>query len=514
MIHLISGVWAWVIFGVTAVFMFWMSYWIYRRTKVETAEEFMVANRGVPWGLIAASIAATELWAGSLLASAEGVYNWGVAGIWMYCLPTGIAFTVFAFVARRVRYLIPNGTTVGSYMARRYNRTTHILFTCVALYIMFIFTMFQVIGGATVFSVLFKINYNTSAVVIAVVFTLYFLIAGMWSSLVTAFVQYFVVAAILLILVPYITIKTGGPSHIWAEYKAHITGAQFTNPFRKDALWGYFAQTLGGWGVIATMSNYAWQRAYAVREKEVFRGMIWGGWSWVPLAFVSSTIGVIGVSLGIKVTIGTDIFPAVVSRIVGTWGAVWLAVALLFAIYSSGAAYLGGFSSLVMADLYQPYLQKNKAVNNKRDLRLIRLISVSYGVAVAILVVALAKVSLLNTMLSTGVFISAAFFPIIAGLFWKRASSLGATLGIVGSVCTCLYLMLGTNVALTWTYIASYCISVGLTIVGSLIKPGNFDFVALRQRGEQELLEKEQAKIPTAPIPEGILATEAPEASS
>jgi len=180
----------------------------------------------------------------------------------------------------------------------------------------------------------------------------------------------------------------------------------------------------------------------------------------------------------------------VVSTVTGTWGAVWLALALLFAIYSSGAAYLGGFSSLIMHDLYQKYVEKRpenetvsaKAARDKKELLYIRLISIAYGVGIAIVVVLLQKVSLLDTMLSTGVFISAAFFPIVAGLWWKRTSSLAATLGIVASVGICLYLMLWTDVELTWVYIASYAISVGVTVLVSLIKPDDYDYEALRER--------------------------------
>ena len=47
------------------------------------------------------------------------------------------------------------------------------------------------------FSLVFDIDYTTAAVCIALVFTLYFLFAGMWSTLVTAFVQYFVVVAVV-----------------------------------------------------------------------------------------------------------------------------------------------------------------------------------------------------------------------------------------------------------------------------------------------------------------------------
>ncbi len=44
--------WAWYIIIVTAAVMFALSYWIYNRTHVASGETFMVASRGVSWGLI------------------------------------------------------------------------------------------------------------------------------------------------------------------------------------------------------------------------------------------------------------------------------------------------------------------------------------------------------------------------------------------------------------------------------------------------------------------------------
>jgi urea-proton symporter len=474
------GSWAWGIFAATAIAMFGASYWIWAKTRISTAQSFMVANRGVSWGLIAASIAATELWAGSMLASAEGVYIWGVSGIWIYALPTGIAFTVFGFVARRARYLVPAGITVGSWMRERYGSVTHVLFVLVALYIMFIFTMFQVIGGATLFTALFDIDYATASIAIAAVFTLYFLLAGLWSTLVTAFIQYFVVVSILIVLVPVITLSMGGPMAIWSDFQANWSGPEMGQLVRGDAVWGYFLQTLGGWGVIATMSNYAWQRAYAVEERFVLRAMVMGGWSWVPLALVSSTMGIAGIALGLELDVATDVFPTVVFEVTGVIGAVFFAVALLFAIYSSGSAYLGGFSSLILHDVYENYLERQH--DERRNLKIIRYVSVAYGIGIAIAVVALQRVSLLELMLTTGVFISAAFFPIIFGLFWRRTSAFGASSGIVASVGFCLYLLLGTDVQLTWIYITSYVISLTVTIGFSLARPDDFDFEAMRQR--------------------------------
>lgn len=476
----------WTILITTALLMFGISLFVYKKTNIDSSESFMVASRGVPWPLIASSIAATELWAGSLLASAEGVFEWGISGIWMYGVPTGISFTIFSVIAHRTRYLTPNGITVGSWVRKRFGASTHMIFVLICLYIMFVFTMYQVIGGATLFSGMFGISYTTAAIVIGIVFVGYYLLAGLWSSLVTSFIQYFVVVAILVILVPWVYVKLGGTGEIFNMVKAEATALgqpEKLNLFRMDGVINYFLMTLGGWGVIATMSNYAWQRAYAVEEKGVTKAMLIGGWSWFPMAAVSSTMGLCGIALGLtgKLEVGTDVFPAVIGQLLPFGASVFLAVALLFAIYSTGTAYLGGFTSLIASDFYEQYTGK------KASLKMVRWLSVAMGVFVVTFVVLLQKVSLLNFMLSMGVFIPTPFCAILFGLYWKKATKVAANISTVVTLLIALWLMFFSGYPNWIAYVVCYALSFVLCVSISLFKPDNFDYEELRKENLADL---------------------------
>lgn len=476
----------WAILIITAFIMFGISWLVYKKTNIDNSESFLVASRGVPWPLIASSIAATELWAGSLLASAEGVFEWGISGIWMYGLPTGISFTIFSVIAHRTRYLTPNGITVGSWVRKRFGSSTHMIFVLICLYIMFVFTMYQVIGGATLFSGMFGISYTAAAIVIGIVFVGYYLMAGLWSSLVTSFIQYFIVVAILVILVPWVYVKLGGTGEIFNLVKAEATALNQPdklNLFRLDGVINYFLMTLGGWGVIATMSNYAWQRAYAVEEKGVTKAMLIGGWSWFPMAAVSATMGLCGIALGLtgKLEVGTDVFPAVVGQLLPFGASVFLAVALLFAIYSTGTAYLGGFTSLIASDFYEQYTGK------KASLKMVRWLSVAMGIFVVTFVVLLQKVSLLNFMLSMGVFIPTPFFAILFGLYWKKATKIAANISTVVTLLIALWLMFFSDYPNWIAYVVCYVLSFILCVSISLFKPDNFDYEELRKENLADL---------------------------
>lgn len=472
--------WAWIIIILTGILMFGSSWWIYNRSKVKDAETFMVANRGVKWGLIASSIAATELWAGSLLGAAEGTYTWGIAGLWMYWLPTPISFTIFAFIAERVRKLTPTGLTIGSFARARFGKAGHWVFTLIALWIMAFFTALQIIGGAAFFSGMFEISYTTTAIIIAAVFLGYYLIAGLWSTLITSFIQYFVVVIILLGIVPYVYIKLGGPGNIYDMLVTQMGNEpEKLNLFRPDAITGYFLVQFLSFGAIATLSNYAWQRTFAVERDGVKKAMIWGGWSWAPLAMVSSLVGVIGLAIGLNLEYPTDVFPQVIANVLTTPFTVFLAVAVLFSIYSTGSSYLGAISSLLTSDIYESYI--NPKATEEQSLRFVRISSVVVAILITIATILLQKVSLLNAILTAGAFVGAPFFPLVLGLWWRKTSSIAVVVAIVVSVGLVSFFLL-TNLIPQWiAYLSCILLSLALTVVISLIKPDNFNFDDLKQ---------------------------------
>jgi SSS family solute:Na+ symporter len=478
--HVFPSSWAWGIIIITAILMFGSSWWIYKKSSINSAETFMVANRGVKWGLIAASIAATELWAGSLLAAAEGSYTWGIAGLWMYWLPTPISFMIFAIIAKRVRKLTPTGITIGSFAKMRFGKVGHIVFTLIALWIMILFTMLQIIGGAAFFSGMFDISYNTTAIIIAIVFLGFYLIAGLWSSLVTSFIQYFVVVIILLGIVPIVFFKLGGPGNIYDMAIRNLGDSpEKLDVFRMDAITQYFLVQLFSFGAIATLSNYAWQRAFAVEEDGVTKAMFWGGWSWAPLAMVSSLVGFVGLAIGLNLEYPTDVFPRVIAEVMSTPFTIFLAVAVLFAIYSTGSSYLGGMSSLITSDIYEEYFNKNSTP--QQSLKFIRLSSIVISILIVIATIALQKVSLLNAILAAGAFVGAPFFPLVLGLWWKKTSSIAVVIAITTSVIL-VTIFLFTSIIPQWiAYLSCILLSLILTVIISIIKPDNFDFSELRE---------------------------------
>lgn len=206
--------------------------------------------------------------------------------------------------------------------------------------------------------------------------------------------------------------------------------------------------------------------------------MIWGGWSWAPLAMVSSLVGIVGLAIGLNLDYPTDVFPQVIANVLTTPFTIFLAVAVLFSIYSTGSSYLGAISSLLTSDIYESYI--NPKATKEQSLRFIRISSVVVAILITIATILLQKVSLLNAILTAGAFVGAPFFPLVLGLWWRKTSSIAVVVAIVVSVALVSFFLL-TNLIPQWiAYLSCILLSLILTVVISLIKPDNFNFEDLK----------------------------------
>lgn len=464
----------------TAILTFLLSFITAKKVKVKSSESFFVGDRGMKWGLVAASITATELWAGTILASAEGAYTYGLSGLICYFVPTVFSYVTFAFIAKRIRKIIPNGLTIGSFIKVRFGKVAHVLYTLIALWIMILFTMLEELGGATFFSEMFNVDYTMACIIIGVIFLVIYLAAGIWSATITSFVQYFMVVVFLLALVPTVFVKLGGASNIYAMAEANLiaTAPEKLKVFNMNTFLNYFLVQFFSFGAIATLSNYAWQRVYAVKKEDVGKAMAWGGLGWGPLAMVSALMGFVGLALGVDTTNTTSIFPIVLDQMLPIGFSIAFAIMILFAIYSTGTAYLGGMASLIVSDLYEAVTEKQ--IDKKKSLKIVRVLSVIITIAITIGVIAIKNVSLLTAQLTAGAFVGAPFFPILFGLFWKKTSKQAVNISVVVSIALASIFLL-TGVFPQWlAYMLCILISLVLTVAISLIKPDNYNFDKMR----------------------------------
>lgn len=144
-----------------------------------------------------------------------------------------------------------------------------------------------------------------------------------------------------------------------------------------------------------------------------------------------------------------------------------LLAALISAIMSSADAMLLAISAGVSQDIYKEFINPEA-----REKTVVRLGLVVMFVAVGVgIVITLAEPGLIAVMVGWvgGALLSAFGFPIVLGIWWKRANAAGAMAGMLGGGITFVILVSGEYFALVAEPIIAAPVSLVLMITVSLL---------------------------------------------
>lgn len=124
---------------------------VFLRKHKNTKEEFLVANRSMPWLLTAFSMAATWVWAPSMFVASEKAYTQGIVGVFWFVVPNVLTLILFAFFANKMRKLRPEGWTFSDYIREKYSKRCHNLFLIESFGLQTMSFAVQLLAGATIF---------------------------------------------------------------------------------------------------------------------------------------------------------------------------------------------------------------------------------------------------------------------------------------------------------------------------------------------------------------------------
>src|SRR5690625_2843522 len=93
----------------------------------EDADGYMVSNRGVGFGISAASMTATWIWAASFYAAATSGYTYGLSGPLHYGMWGALMILFIYPFGRRFRKLAPNAHTLGELIHARHGSSSQLI---------------------------------------------------------------------------------------------------------------------------------------------------------------------------------------------------------------------------------------------------------------------------------------------------------------------------------------------------------------------------------------------------
>lgn len=407
---------------------------LFAATRVHSAKDFAVAGRSLPLPIVTATVFATWFGAEAVLGISATFVKEGLRGV--VADPFGSSMCLILaglFFAPRLYRL--NILTVGDYYRLRFGRTVEVLCTLcvVASYLGWVAAQFKVLG--LVLNVVTEGGVSQSAGIVigALIVLTYTTFGGMFSVAVLDFVQISVIMGGLLYIVFIVSGMAGGVGVVVQH--AAAAGKLDLFPPARLAEWIPF---IGAWMTMMLGSipqQDVFQRITSAKdERTAVRGSLLGGtlyfaFCFVPMFLAYAAMLVDPAKFGALLDQDSQlILPTLILGHTPMMAQIVFFGALLSAVMSCSSATLLAPSVALSENVIKPALTR---LNDSEFLRLMRVVLV--GFAGVVLAIALwSDASIYKLVVGTyKITLVAAFVPLFAGLYWKRATTQGAVCAIL-----------------------------------------------------------------------------------
>jgi SSS family transporter len=441
-------------------------------TKVHNTKDYVVAGRSLPFYVVAATVFATWFGSETVLGIPAKFFEKGLGGIVEDPFGSSMCLVLVGlfFAAKLYRM---NLLTIGDYYRQRYNPTVEMLtsLAIVASYLGWVSA--QVVALGLVFNVLWPdaISMQTGIMLGTAIVLVYTLWGGMFSVAWTNFVQMVVIVIGILFIAWIIGDKAGGVAKVVSHASEGGKLKFFPEPTLRDSLWFLGAAVTMMLGSIPQQDVF--QRVTSARTIHI---AVWatvlGGVLYFLFAFLPIFLGYSAYLIDPKLVeshIGNDpqhILPHLIMAHTPVVAQIFFFGALLSAIMSTASATLLAPSVTFTENILKRFLRKEPS--DRQLLTTMRLVVV--GFAFIVLMFALNSDSSIYEMVGNAykVTLVGAFVPLVAGLYWKKATSTGALLAVVFGLSTWLSLEALNPEGLVPPQLGGLLAAIVWMIIGSL----------------------------------------------
>ncbi len=401
--------------------------------KQENADDYMTAGNRIGFGVSAASMTATWIWASSMYASVTAGYTYGVSGPIHYGLWGALMILFIYPFGRRIREVAPRAHTLAEVMYARHGRSSQLMLAASNVLGSVISLTSNFIAGGAIISMLSPLSFGAGILIIAGGVLLYTLWSGFRASVLTDFAQVMAMLGAAVVIIPAVFFLAGGPSMFAEGVAAGNVTPQQESFFSSDAFMNQGAPYIAAVLAYAIGNQTIAQRLFAVREDLIKPTFLTATVGYGATVIGVGMLGVMALYLGIE-PMGGDV-NNLMPQMVGTYlpvGLVAIAFVMIIGSLSSTAdSDLAALSSIVMTDVYGQSVGR-KRVNPKLMLLIGRLTMVTAtGLA---LFFATARFNILDLLVFVGALWGCLVFPVIASFYWERITNLAFTVSVLAAL--------------------------------------------------------------------------------
>ncbi len=441
--------------------------------RVKTSRDYMIAGRSLPLYMNVATVFATWFGAETVLSVSATFAKDGLSGIPGDPFGASVCLVLAALLFARLFYRM-NLLTIGDFYKQRYGKSVEVI-TSVAIVASYLgWTSAQMTALGLVIYVLSggALALNHAILIGAAVVLIYTIFGGMWSVAFTDLFQTVVILIGLSLVAFLVGDLAGGATKVITQAAA-------------DGKFNFFPSDAPGWWAMAGAffafafgsipQQDVFQRMTSAKdEKTAVRGTIIGALIYFCFAFVPIFIAYAALvsdpSLA-KLFAGEDareiqrILPDLVLGKMPLWAQVMFFGALLSAILSTASGALLAPTSLFTENVLRPFVPH---MSDRQFLLTLRIILVTFTACA--LLFALNSTSTMYEMVQNAynVTLAGAFVPLMAGAYWKRATTQGALFSSIGGICVWLVAQNVASEAMVPANLIGLFASIVLMVLASL----------------------------------------------
>lgn len=409
--------------------------------RVKNSKDYLVAGRSLPLYMNVATVFATWFGAETVLAVSATFAKDGLNGIPGDPFGASVCLVLAALLFARLFYRM-NLLTIGDFYKHRYGKGVEVL-TSVAITASYLgWTSAQMTALGLVIHVLSggMVELNHAILIGAGVVLVYTIFGGMWSVAFTDLFQTIVILVGLSLVAVVVGDLAGGAGKVISQAAADGKLVMFPADMDAAAYWAmagaFFAFAFG-----SIPQQDVFQRMTSAKdEKTAVRGTVLGGLIYFCFAFVPIYIGYAALVAepGLKELFASDdarqiqrILPDLVLGKMPVWAQVMFFGALLSAILSTASGALLAPTAIFTENVLRPFVPN---MGDRQFLLTLRILLVTF--CACALLFALNSKSTMYEMVQNAynVTLVGAFVPLLAGAWWKRATTQGALAAIVFGV--------------------------------------------------------------------------------
>lgn len=432
---------------------------------VKSSDDFVLAGRSLPLFLSASALFATWFGSETIFGASSVFLEEGLIGVVED--PFGGALCLILFGMFYLRPMYRMGVlTIGDVFGRIFGKRVEFFATVFMVPIYFGYVAAQLVALSLIFGTVTDLSLNEGIVISAGIVVIYTFLGGMWAVSITDFIQTTMIVIGLVVVSVMISQEAGGVGEILSQ------APEGTFRFYPEPSINAWINYLGAWiilGLGSIPSQDIYQRVMSSKsEKVAVQSTYLAGGFYLTFGLLPLFI-----ALGAKVLYPElylenkqMLLPSMVLAHGGIPVQIIFFGALISAIMSTASSGLLAPAALISENLVRP-LFKGKL----RDKSLLWILRINVLLVALVATYMASRDSDIYELVAGAsiLLLVSLFAPLTAGLYWKKASRLGAILSMVIGMIT--YLICDEMEFEIQSHIYGLLASIFAMILGSILFP-------------------------------------------